>query len=217
VSNQERKSKNNIQLSSSMNTFIKELNTKPKKYEKLDPKIIYMLNNYWSNNGLMLKHYRDIDEHHNFLIKKVYINNFKDKKLTLLFPDNPNENSRNFTFNQQISAIDFLLDEFYAIENLLNQLANHYKYKEGSFDFTFNIENENPNRIAILFDPNNIILHHESYIQDNKIYVARNVHQIDISQYSFTKIPSFFKNTQTFRKKYELVKQGKNQFLIKEV
>lgn len=218
VSNEERKNKNNIQFQSSMHSFMNELDKKPKKYAKLDPKIIHLLENYWKNNGLMLKHYRDIDEHHNFLIKKVYINNFKDKKLILLFPDNPYDNSsKKFTFNQQINAMNFLLNEFFAIENLLNQLANHYKYKEGSFDFTFKIEDENPNRIAILFDPNNMLIHLESYIRDNKIYHSRNFHEIDISQYSFTKIPSFFKNSKTFRKNDEMLKQGQNHFLIKEV
>ena len=203
ISKEESKRGNKISLPSSMNDFIKKLdkfsiNSTVKKHIKT----------YWDLNGKFLKDYRDIDEHHNFLIDKVYIDNFNDKHLIILLPDNPNVKSyRKYKFDKKINALEFLLKEFLEIEVLLNSISKLYDYSESDFHYKFYIYDENPNNMEIIYEKNNdTLMNMESFKKDSKIEqqnIVINPEYIDMNKFSFIKYPKFFNNKESF---YKIIK-----------
>lgn len=195
IAKQESKLGNKISLPNSMNDFVKKLDS-----FKIDQNLKNIVKKYWDENGIHIKHYRDIDEHHNFLIKKVYVNNFIDKKLLILLPDNPNVQSyKKYTFKKQINALEFLKSEFDAIEKLLNTISQHYGYQQGEFNFTFVVDDSNPNNMTILYDLNNNKLTTlESFMHDNKINTFRAIADEDADKFKFLKNTTYFKNIKSF-------------------
>ena len=195
IAKQESKLGNKISLPNSMNDFVKKLDS-----FNVDQDLKNIIKKYWDENGINIKHYRDIDEHHNFLIKKVYVNNFIDKKLLILLPDNPNVQSyKKYTFKQQINALEFLKSEFDAIEKLLNTISQYYGYQQGEFHFTFVVDDSNPNNMTILYDLNNNKLTTlESFIHNNKINTFRTIADEDADKFKFLKNTTYFKNIKSF-------------------
>jgi len=204
ISKEESKLKNKISLPSSMNDFVKKIET-----YSLNDFIKKEISNYWSSNGKLLKDYRDIDEHHNFLLDKVYIDNFKDKNLIILLPDNPNvKSNKKYQFKKQINAFKFLLNEFIEIETLLNSISKYYNYAKGDFHYKYYIYDENPNNMEINYDKNNdTLVNIESYKnnsqieQQNLICEPKKVH---LENFSFIKYPKFFNNKKQYTKIYKL-------------
>lgn len=205
ISKEESKQKNKISLPNSMNDFMKKIEN-----YSLDSSIKELISTYWNSNGKLLKDYRDIDEHHNYLIDKVYIDNFKDKNLILLLPDNPNVKSyKKYTFNKNIDAFQFLLTEYIEIEKLLNLISKYYNYKKGTFRYKFYIHHENPNNMEIVYDKkNNTLVNMESYKNNLKIECQQLIYDpnnIDMEAFSFVKYPKFFDSKRNFLKIHEVI------------
>lgn len=200
ISKEESKRGTKISLPSSMNDFIKKLD----KFS-LNSTIKQHIKTYWDLNGKFLKDYRDIDEHHNFLIDKVYIDNFNDKNLMILLPDNPNVKSyRKYKFEKKINAIEFLLKEFLEIEVLLNSISQMYNYSESNFHYKFYIYDDNPNNMEIIYEKNNdTLMNMESFKKDSKVEQQNIVikpEDINMNNFSFIKYPKFFNAKKSFYK-----------------
>lgn len=198
--------KEKISLPNSMNDFIKKID----KY-KLDIEIKNLIKNYWEKNGRHVKDYRDIDEHHNFLIEKVFINT-KESKLIVLLPDNPNVKSiKKYRFTHNINAIDFILESFLELEKLLNLISIFYKYEENDFNYNLIIDVNNPNNMEIVYDKlNNTLVCMECFklnkeekeedIKCNNIIIPN----LNLNNFSFLKFPKFFKIKKTFYQVYKI-------------
>jgi len=189
--------KESLSLPNSMNTF----NAKIDSY-RINEELKIIVKKYWEKYGSKIKDYRDINEHNNFLIKKIYIDNFKDKNLLILLPDNPNvQTYKKYTFDKQINALEFLEIEFYAIEKLLNDISQYYKYNKSSFALAINIHEENPNSLTILYDlENNTLTNIETYLENEELKSQRFLipENIDKFEFKFIKNIQYFKNSNSF-------------------
>lgn len=216
ISKQENKSNNKITLPNSMSDFVKEIKKNVDKYN-LTNELKEIIKKYWNTSGKLVKDYRDIDQHFGFLFEKALINDFKNPKLIILLPDNPNvKSNKKFTFYKKINALEFIISEFYALENLINNVSEYYNYKDRDFDFNIIINEKNPNSLSIIFDPNrNYLQGFETYIEHKNIYSSNHLLQnIDLKQFSFLKLPIFFKNKHSFEKDYTLVTEDENKFKL---
>lgn len=122
-------------------------------------------------NGKLLKDYRDIDEHHNFLIDKVYIDNFNDKNLIIFYQIIQMLKAiENINLIKKSMLLNFYLKEFLKIEILLNSISKLYDYPEGDFHYKFYIFYDNPNNMEIIYEKNNdILMNMESFMKNSKV------------------------------------------------
>ncbi len=204
ISKEESKRGNKISLPSSMNDFTKKID----KFS-LNSTIKEHINTYWNSNGRLLKDYRDIDEHHNFLVDKVYIDNFNDKNLIILLPDNPNVKSyKKYKFDKKINALEFLLKEFLEIEILLNSISKLYDYPEGDFHYKFYIYDNNPNNMEIIYEKNNdTLMNMESFMKNSKVKQQNIIvksEEVNMNKFSFIKYPKFFNDKESFYKIFKV-------------
>ncbi len=108
-----------IPAPSSMNGGIKKLH----RYN-IPQNIRDMLLRYWQSNGLRFRGYRDIDQHFHNLIDHVFFQVNPDKKVLILFPDNPEEKSSDkFTYVKNINAIELLESSFNKLHELTENIA----------------------------------------------------------------------------------------------
>ena len=170
--------------------------------------VLYLIKNYWEKNGKDVKDYRDIDEHHNFLIEKVFIN-IKESKLIILLPDNPNVKSiKKYKFSNNINAFDFILKSFLELEKLLNLISIYYGYKESDFNYNLIIDVDNPNNMEIVYDKfNNTLVCMECFKSSKEENVECHkfvISDLNLNIFSFIKFPEFFKIKKTFYSVYEI-------------
>jgi len=189
--------KESLSLPNSMSDFNKRINK-----HNINEYLKKIIKKYWKEHGIKIKNYRDINEHNNFLIKKIYIDNFKDKNLLILLPDNPNvQTYKKYTFDKQINALEFLKIEFYAIEKLLNDISRYYKYHKSYFALAINIHEENPNNLTILYDlKNNTLTSIETHLENGELKSQRFLipENIDKFEFKFIKNIQYFKNSNSF-------------------
>jgi len=71
---------------------------------------------YWQNGGLTIRQYRDIAEHHYYLLAHSYYQFMPVEKILIYLPDDPNQkNHAKYTFEKKIECIDYLEQSFFAL------------------------------------------------------------------------------------------------------
>lgn len=114
-----------VSLPSSIAKTIKNI----EKYN-LPTEIKTLLVNYWASGGSKLRDYRILDQHYTGLIDHVFLQLKPTKKMLLLFPDNPDEQSRkSFTYEQEICGISILRIGFDDIHELIENVAEYFGFE----------------------------------------------------------------------------------------
>lgn len=68
---------------------------------------------YWQKGGQAARQYRDIAEHHYYLLARTYYQFTPDEKVLIYLPDDPNQKSHaKYTFDKKIDCIDYLEQAF---------------------------------------------------------------------------------------------------------
>ena len=109
-----------------VNTLPKSINDYIKKPEshKVQPEIQDRIFHHWKSSGEKLKQYRDIDQHYKWLTSRYFLQVKDQKRIIIEIPDNPETKSpKNFTYKEEINAIDFLNKAFIEIHDLIENIA----------------------------------------------------------------------------------------------
>lgn len=192
-----------ISMLSSMNDYVKKIKNRPKSEAE---SIIYQLiANYWNNNGLKVKQYRDLDQHYGQLFHNAIINkNSAPAYIELRLPDNPEaKNWNKFTYCKKIDAIAFIQESFTHLHELVNDICKTLDYKnEREFDLNVDLSNNYQSYLTVTFDPYQKMLHGQEIMKENgEVYGANHIKEFDLDKLSFVKIPDYF-NGKPMTKKY---------------
>lgn len=115
-----------------VNTLPKSLNDYIKKPDshKVKPEIHQSILQHWNSSGEKLKHYRDVDQHYKWLTGRYFLQVVDPNKIIIEIPDNPETKSpKDFTYENQINAIDFLNKSFIEIHGVIENIAVQYEAK----------------------------------------------------------------------------------------
>lgn len=184
-----------ISISPSMNTYVTKLNKR--KRCDLEERVHSLISDYWNISGLKVKQYRDIDQHYGQLFQHAIIKRSGDiANLELRLPDNPKEKSpKRFTYQLKIDAVLFIHEAFNSLHTLINEVSVMLGYKKQRL-FDLNIAtNENyDNYLTVVFDPyKGSLTGQEVIIENGSHYGVTHIEQCDLEQFSFIKLPKFFK------------------------
>lgn len=112
-------------LPSSIDDTIKKINKL-----KLPDEIKTLLLNYWSSGGSKIRDYRILDQHFTSIVDYVFLQLKPEKKILLLFPDNPHEKSKkNFKYDQEICGISTLRKGFNDLHEMIESAAKYFGYE----------------------------------------------------------------------------------------
>ena len=83
---------------------------------------------YWQHGGLAAREYRDIAEHHYYLLEHTYYQFTPVEKVLIYLPDNPSQKKHaHYTFNKKIDCIEYLEKSFLElcryVDDLLSDLG----------------------------------------------------------------------------------------------
>ena len=68
-----------------------------------------LLNNYWKYYGKRIRDLRILDQHYSSIVDQIFLQTKPDRRIVLLFPDNPEEKSSiKWTFKKEIDGISEL-------------------------------------------------------------------------------------------------------------
>jgi hypothetical protein len=71
---------------------------------------------YWQKTGQTARQYRDIAEHHYYLLARTYYQFTPDEKVLIYLPDDPNQKShKKYSFDKKIDCIAYLEQSFLAL------------------------------------------------------------------------------------------------------
>ena len=71
---------------------------------------------YWQKGGKAARQYRDIAEHHYYLLARTYYQFTPVEKVLIYLPDDPNQkNHTKYTFDKKIDCIDYLEQAFLTL------------------------------------------------------------------------------------------------------
>ncbi|MCH8531007.1 MAG: hypothetical protein LAT65_09140 [Saccharospirillum sp.] len=180
---------------SSMNEYIKKYKNREKKGSEIN--IYNLISDYWIKNGLRVKQYRDIDQHHGQLFKNaVVVKNGDTVNLELRLPDNPQEKKWNrLTYHKKIDAIAFIQESFVFLQELINDVSVALGYvTERLFDLNIDMSESYENYLTITFDPyQGIIMGQEFLFENGEDYCAAHAKECNLEEFSFVKVPEYFK------------------------
>jgi len=87
---------------------------------------------YWETGGKNIRDYRVLDQHYVGLVDHVFLQLKPTKKILLLFPDEPTEQSRSkLSYDREVCGISVLRIGFDEIHELLEDVAEYFKYSPG--------------------------------------------------------------------------------------
>lgn len=202
-----------VSISPSMNTYV----TKWKKRNRCDSeeKLYALITDYWNCGGFKVKQYRDIDQHYGQLFHHAVIKrNGENVDLQLRLPDNPSERSpKRFTYKRKVDAILFIQDAFNSLHTLINEVSIILGYKNQIlFDLNIALNEDHKNYLTVVFDPyKGSITGQEVLIENGTKYGATHVEKCDLEQFSFIKLPEYFKVRELPKHNYIVGKKFKFQ------
>jgi hypothetical protein len=101
-----------------------------KSYDFLSIELWNRIEQYWNETGKLVRDYRHLDNYLYSLTTHSYIEVYPNKKLIILLPDNPEiENSKKFTYEQQIDAIPFLEVIFQNFHDFVEDVSAFFGYE----------------------------------------------------------------------------------------
>ena len=99
------------------------------KYE-LPEETITLLTTYWSDNGSRLRDLRILDQHYSSIVDNIFLQTKPDRRVLLLFPDNPEEkSSTKWTYKNKIDGISELRIGFDETHQLIEDIFQFLGYK----------------------------------------------------------------------------------------
>ena len=182
---------------SSMNEYL----IKSKNRSKCDTEkeIHRIISDYWNDNGLKAKQYRDLDQHFGQLFHHAVLTGVDtDINIELRLPDNPKEKSWNrFTYEKKVDAIQFIQESFNSLHNLINKISCLMGYdQERLFDLNMALNDDYKDYLTVVFDPfQGYITGHEIFEKDGKTNCITHIEKCDLDCFSFVKVPEYFKGT----------------------
>ncbi|MFA6015284.1 MAG: hypothetical protein WC742_09480 [Gallionellaceae bacterium] len=97
---------------------------------KIPTEIEGILLRYWQTGGSRLRDYRVIDQHHANLVNHTFLQISPQKKVLVLFPDNPQSKSpKLFVYKESINGIDLLRTGFEMLHAVYEDVANAFGFK----------------------------------------------------------------------------------------
>lgn len=187
-----------------MREFMDKINT-----YKINSEVKYIIQGYWNAHGKLVRDYRNIDQHHYLLFDQTMIVNYENPKLVILLPDNPitekgNTTSfKNLSFEKRINFIDFIKNELYAINDLINNISKEYGYFESVFYNNISVSTDQSSALSILFDPyKNYMIGTEVCLIENQLHTHNHLVTENLEKFSFVKLPENLGVTQRFEKQY---------------
>lgn len=94
---------------------------------------------YWHNGGLTIRQYRDIAEHHYYLLARTYYQLTPGEKVLIYLPDDPNEKSHSkYTFNKKIDGIEYLEQAFIALCQYIDAVLSDVGFPSEPIQQPFN-------------------------------------------------------------------------------
>lgn len=97
---------------------------------KLPQEIKDILLRYWQHGGSRIRDYRVIDQHHANLVNHTFFQISPQKKVLVLFPDNPETKSpKLFTYAGSINGIDFLRTAFEMLHAVYDGIAQAFGFE----------------------------------------------------------------------------------------
>ncbi|PKN95249.1 MAG: hypothetical protein CVU44_00795 [Chloroflexi bacterium HGW-Chloroflexi-6] len=97
---------------------------------KLPNEIKNILLKYWNSGGSKIRDYRILDQHYTSISDYVFLQLKPEKKILLLFPDNPYEKSKkNFRYEQEICGISALRIGFDDLHEMIESVAEYFGYE----------------------------------------------------------------------------------------
>lgn len=94
---------------------------------------------YWNKSGLGARKYRDIAEHHYYLLAHSYYQFTPVERVLIYLPDDPNEkNSAKYTFDKKLDCISFLEQSFLDICNYVDTLFSDLGFSKEPIGQTIN-------------------------------------------------------------------------------
>lgn len=116
------------------NNIPSSINSAMKKLDVLDvpDKLKALFNKYWKNGGKEIRDYRVLDQHYSGLSDHAFLQLKPDRKVLLLFPDDPTEKSRSkFTYEKEICGISLLRVGFDDLHELIENIAAYFGFELG--------------------------------------------------------------------------------------
>ncbi len=192
--------------------------TKSKNRTKCETEdaIYNLIAGYWGNNGLRVKQYRDVDQHHGQLFHNAVIT--KDDStvnIELRLPDNPKEKNWNrFSYLRKVDAIAFIQESFSYLHDLINGVSRILGYdKVRFFDLNMNLSDDYENYLTVTFDPYQKCINGQEVMkEEGEIYCSTQTKKYNLDKFSFVKIPEYFKGKPMPKQYYmvgEKIKLGK--------
>jgi hypothetical protein len=98
------------------------------KYE-LPNELKILLTNYWKAYGGRIRDLRILDQHYSSIVDNIFLQTKPDRRIVLLFPDNPEEKSnQKWTFNKEIDGISELRIGFDETHQLIEDIFQYLGY-----------------------------------------------------------------------------------------
>ncbi|KAB2810243.1 hypothetical protein [Phaeocystidibacter luteus] len=113
-----------VNLPRSINQTIERIN----RYN-LPTEIKDLLKTYWGSSGSRIRDLRILDQHYSSIVDKVLLQSSPDRRILILFPDNPKEQSKaRWTYNQEIDGISELRIGFDELHQLIEDICEYWEY-----------------------------------------------------------------------------------------
>ena len=94
---------------------------------------------YWHNGGLTVRQYRDIAEHHYYLLAQSYYQFTPDEKVLIYLPDDPNQKShKKYTFDKKVDCIAYLEQSFLALCQYVDAVLSDLGFAQEPIPQTIN-------------------------------------------------------------------------------
>jgi len=98
------------------------------KYD-LPYEIKTLLTNYWNNYGSRIRDLRILNQHYSSIVDNIFLQTKPDKRIVLLFPDNPQEKSnKKWTFKEEIDGIGELRIGFDETHQVIEDIFQFLGY-----------------------------------------------------------------------------------------
>ncbi len=94
---------------------------------------------YWNNGGLAAREYRDIAEHHYYLLAHSYYQFTPVEKVLIYLPDEPSQkNYRKYTFDKKIDCIEYLEKAFLELCQYVDAILSDLGFAKEAIQQTIN-------------------------------------------------------------------------------
>lgn len=86
--------------------------------------IIELFMRYWNESGILIKNYRDIDQHYYSIAKHCYIETVPENRILIFLPDDPSKKGqKDISFENEINAINFFKEEFFKFHDFVEDVS----------------------------------------------------------------------------------------------